>query len=117
MALTDDADHWSGSADADPHPNEFGPLAIGSSSTMSFNVTNTGNIPITITSVNPPTGGVFTTVTPPSCGGACTTLLGFVLNPGDVVSQPVSASPKASGPVTGPFTDRQRWREGRRPRL
>ena len=104
VALTGNAVIGQGQLTLTPTQTDFGPLAIGSSSTMSFNVTNTGNIPITITSVNPPTGGVFTAVTPPSCGGACTTLLGFVLNPGDVVSQPVSASPTASGPVTGQFT-------------
>ncbi|MGY3564794.1 Ig-like domain-containing protein [Sinomonas sp. RB5] len=71
-----------------PASLDFGDVAVGTSSTRSFQIQNTGNIPMTITKAKAPQG-VFTTTTPVSEG--------LTIPPGDSVFQSVTFTPTAFG--------------------
>jgi hypothetical protein len=71
-----------------PNPLSFGSVVVGQSSTQTFDITNTGNITLTLTKAAPPVG-VFNTSTPVSEGQQ--------LAPGDVIHQSVTFTPTATG--------------------
>ena len=68
----------------------FHKVAVGKSKTMSFDVSNTGNIPLTITKAKAPSGA-FSTSTPLSEG--------LTLGPGAFVHQTVTFAPTAVGTI------------------
>ncbi|MDP5226843.1 MULTISPECIES: choice-of-anchor D domain-containing protein [Arthrobacter] len=71
-----------------PASLDFGNVPVGASSTSSFQIQNTGNIPMTITKAKAPLG-VFSTTTPVSEG--------LTIPPGDSVFQSVTFAPTAVG--------------------
>jgi hypothetical protein len=71
-----------------PNPVAFGAVAVGQTATQIFDISNTGNITLTITKGAPP-AGVFNTTTPVSEGQK--------LAPGDIIQQSVTFSPTATG--------------------
>ncbi|WP_369263985.1 choice-of-anchor D domain-containing protein [Streptomyces sp. R35] len=77
-----------------PTSTDFGDVAVGKSVTKTFDISNTGNIPLTITKAAPPTDPFH--VTSPISEGQ-------VLGPEDVVHQAVTFSPTAVGKVTGTY--------------
>ncbi|MGF1425835.1 choice-of-anchor D domain-containing protein [Kitasatospora sp. LaBMicrA B282] len=77
-----------------PTNTDFGRLRVGTSATATFDVSNTGNIPLTITKAAPP-AAPFTTTNPLSEGQ--------VLGPGQVIHQSVTVTPTATGTVTGSY--------------
>ncbi|MFE0459103.1 choice-of-anchor D domain-containing protein [Kitasatospora sp. NPDC058965] len=77
-----------------PATTDFGPVRVGQSATASFDVSNTGNIALTITKAAPPTAP-FTVSNPMSEGQ--------VLGPGQVIHQSVTVTPTAVGPITGTY--------------
>ena len=73
--------------------NEFGPVAVGSTASKSFTVTNTGGTNITITKSKPPSGGAFT---------ATTSLAeGSTLEPGASLTETVAFAPTTPGLASG----------------
>lgn len=72
---------------------EYGPAMLGSATTQSFTVSNTGGSAVTITKSKPPVGGDFTALT----------LLqeGETINPGQSITETVTFSPSAEGPRSG----------------
>ena len=72
--------------------NEFGQVAIGSTATKSFTVTNAGGTNINITRSKPPSGGEFTATTSLSEG--------TTLAPGASLTETVAFTPTAPGPAT-----------------
>jgi hypothetical protein len=77
-----------------PATTDFGRVVVGTSRTLSFNVTNTGNIPITITKAKAP-AGVFSSPSPLAEG--------ITLGPDDVVHQLVTFTPTAIGKVSAAY--------------
>ncbi|WP_370114303.1 choice-of-anchor D domain-containing protein [Streptacidiphilus sp. MAP12-33] len=77
-----------------PTTTAFGSLAVGTSKTLTFDIANTGNIPLTITKAAPP-AAPFQVSNPISEGQ--------VLAPGEVVHQGVTFSPTATGAFTGVY--------------
>ncbi|NJP45467.1 choice-of-anchor D domain-containing protein [Actinacidiphila epipremni] len=71
-----------------PSPLNFGAVVRGSSSTRSFTITNTGNVPVTVTKAKAP-AGVFTSSDPLAEG--------LVIGPEQSVRQTVTFSPTATG--------------------
>ncbi|MDP9883485.1 uncharacterized protein with LGFP repeats [Sinomonas atrocyanea] len=71
-----------------PASLDFGNVPVGASATRSFQIQNTGNIPMTITKAKAPQG-VFSTTTPVSEG--------LSIPPGDSVFQSVTFAPTAVG--------------------
>ena len=71
-----------------PNPVAFGSVAVGQTATQTFDITNTGNITLTLTKAAPPVGA-FNTTTPVSEGQQ--------LSPGDVIHQTVTFTPTATG--------------------
>ena len=71
-----------------PSSLSLGSVAVGSAQTASFDITNTGNIPVTVTKAKAPNGD-FTSATPLSEG--------LVIGPGQVVHQSVTFTPSAPG--------------------
>jgi len=73
--------------------NEYGPVAVGSTVTKSFTITNSGGTAVTITKSKPPIGGSF----------AATTLLqeGSTIQPGETVTEKVAFTPTAPGYLSG----------------
>ncbi|QGF23869.1 choice-of-anchor D domain-containing protein [Raineyella fluvialis] len=71
-----------------PSTLDFGSVPVGSSRTLNFDVTNTGNIATTITLAKAP-AGVFSTSSPLSEG--------VVVGPGQVIHQPVTFTPTTVG--------------------
>ncbi len=71
-----------------PTSTDFGTVTIGSTKTLTFDISNTGNIPLTITKAKAP-AGVFSTDTPVSEG--------LTLAPGAVVHQRVTFAPTTPG--------------------
>ena len=69
--------------------NEFGNVAVGSTATRSFTVTNTGGTAVAITKSKPPSGGAF----------AATTSLaeGTTIAPGETLTETVAFTPTAPG--------------------
>ena len=77
----------SGSAD-------FGPVSLGQQASQTLNISNTGNLPMTITGYRAP-AVPFGTPTPVSTG--------LSLNPGDDLRLPVLFTPQSTGTVTGAY--------------
>ncbi len=71
-----------------PNPVAFGNVSVGQTATQTFDITNTGNITLTLTKAAPPVGA-FNTTTPVSEGQQ--------LSPGDVIHQTVTFTPTATG--------------------
>ncbi|GGN86709.1 hypothetical protein GCM10011579_078800 [Streptomyces albiflavescens] len=77
-----------------PTSTSFGDVAVGKSVTKTFDISNTGNIPLTITKAAPPAAPFH--VTSPVSEGQ-------VVGPEDVIHQSVTFSPTALGSVTGTY--------------
>jgi hypothetical protein len=77
-----------------PTSTDFGGVLVGTSRTVTFDISNTGNIPLTITKAKAP-AGVFSTDTPVSEG--------LTLAPGAVVHQRVTFTPTAVGPASADY--------------
>ncbi|MFE9428498.1 choice-of-anchor D domain-containing protein [Kitasatospora sp. NPDC006697] len=77
-----------------PASTDYGAVRVGDSAAATFDVANTGNIPLTITKAAPP-AAPFTTSNPLSEGQ--------VLGPGQVIHQSVTVTPTATGPITGSY--------------
>jgi hypothetical protein len=71
-----------------PNPVAFGSVTVGQTATQIFDISNTGNIGLTLTKAAPPVGA-FNTTTPVSEGQQ--------LSPGDVIHQTVTFTPTAAG--------------------
>jgi hypothetical protein len=71
-----------------PNPVAFGAVSVGQTATQTFDITNTGNITLTLTKAAPPVGA-FNTTTPVSEGQQ--------LAPGDVIHQTVTFTPAVAG--------------------
>jgi hypothetical protein len=71
-----------------PNPVAFGSVTVGQTATQTFDISNTGNITLTLTKAAPPVGA-FNTTTPVSEGQQ--------LSPGDVIHQTVTFSPSTTG--------------------
>lgn len=77
-----------------PTSTDYGSVQVGQSVTKSFDISNTGNISLTLTKAAPP-AAPFLTSSPVSEGQ--------VLGPGDVVHQAVTFSPTSVGASTGTY--------------
>lgn len=77
-----------------PTTSAYGSVSVGTSRNLTFDISNTGNIPLTITKAAPP-AAPFLTSNPISEGQ--------VLAPGGVVHQGVTFSPTATGVFTGVY--------------
>ncbi|MGI5460591.1 choice-of-anchor D domain-containing protein [Streptomyces sp. CA-249302] len=77
-----------------PTSTDFGQVKVGQSVTKTFDISNTGNIPLTITKAAPPAAPFH--VTNPISEGQ-------VLGPDDVVHQSVTFSPTSVSAVTGTY--------------
>jgi len=77
-----------------PGALNFGGVDVGSSVTRSFDVTNSGTIPLTITKAKAP-AGAFTTATPLAEGQ--------VIPPGDTIHQDVTFTPADAYPGTAQY--------------
>jgi hypothetical protein len=75
-----------------PTSRAYGAVSVGESKTLSFDIANTGNIPLTLTKAAPP-AAPFLVPTPISEGR--------VLAPGEVVHQAVTFSPASTGNFAG----------------
>jgi len=73
-----------------PSSTDFGNVVVGTPRTLSFDIGNSGNIPITISLAKAP-AGVFTADPPLSEG--------VTLGPDDVIHQQVTFTPTATGPA------------------
>lgn len=73
---------------------DFGTVPVGGSRTLAFELTNTGNVPVTVTKAKAP-AGVFGTTSPLAEG--------LVLGPGATARQTVTFAPAATGPVPGTY--------------
>ncbi|MET8536262.1 choice-of-anchor D domain-containing protein [Streptomyces sp. NPDC005065] len=77
-----------------PTSSDFGQVPVGQSVTKTFDISNTGNIPLTITKAAPPAAPFH--VTNPLSEGQ-------VIGPEDVVHQAVTFSPTSIGVATGTY--------------
>lgn len=77
-----------------PTSMNYGSVAVGTSRTLSFNVANTGNAPLTITLAKAPVSA-FTAAVPLAEG--------LILGPGSSVRQDVTFTPSATGTVTDQY--------------
>lgn len=77
-----------------PSTLAFGQVPVGQSVTKTFDISNTGNLALTITKAAPP-AAPFSVSNPVSEGQ--------VLNPGDVIHQAVTFGPTTVGAVTGTY--------------
>ncbi|MFH8733531.1 MULTISPECIES: choice-of-anchor D domain-containing protein [unclassified Streptomyces] len=77
-----------------PASTDFGSVAVGKSVTKTFDISNTGNIPLTVTKAAPPTAPF--QVTNPLSEGQ-------VIGPEDVIHQAVTFSPTAVGAASGVY--------------
>jgi hypothetical protein len=73
---------------------DFGSVAVGSSKSLSFTITNTGNIPVTVTKAKAPDGD-FTSPTPLSEG--------LIIGPNQTAVQSVTLTPTTAGTLTGAY--------------
>ncbi len=78
-----------------PATLEFGSVGAGGAKTLSFDVRNTGNVPVTITKAKAPTGAFFS-ATPLSEG--------LTLPPDAVIHQQVTFSPTATGAIAATYS-------------
>ncbi len=72
-----------------PLSGEYGSVAVGTSATRTFTVTNTGGANVTITKSKPPTGGAFAATSPLSEG--------TTIKPGETLTESVAFTPAAPG--------------------
>ncbi|MFI8825347.1 choice-of-anchor D domain-containing protein [Streptomyces sp. NPDC053431] len=77
-----------------PTSTDFGTVKVGQSVTKTFDISNTGNIPLTITKAKPPTAPFL--VTNPLSEGQ-------VIGPEDVIHQAVTFSPTSLGTVNAAY--------------
>ncbi|WP_252845618.1 choice-of-anchor D domain-containing protein [Actinoallomurus purpureus] len=77
-----------------PGAVDFGSLATGSSRSLSFDITNAGNLPVTVPKAKAPIGD-FTSIAPLAEG--------TVISPGDVVHQSVTFTPTRPGAQTATY--------------
>jgi hypothetical protein len=77
-----------------PDSVEFGATVLGTARTLSFDLANSGNIPITITKAKAPAGD-FSAANPLSEG--------VILGPEDTLHQEVTFTPAALGPATARY--------------
>lgn len=77
-----------------PTALSFGSVPVGGARTLSFSITNTGNVPVTITAAKPPAGAFASAVPLPE---------GLVLGPGAVAHQAVTFSPTSLGARTSRY--------------
>ena len=77
-----------------PSTTDFGRVVVGTSRTLSFDIMNTGNIPLTITKAKAP-AGVFTSPSPLSEG--------ITIGPDDVVHQLVTFTPTGLGTASASY--------------
>lgn len=89
VPLTGGAVSGYGNLSITPSSVNFGDVAVGSTGTAGFDVTNTGTAPLTITKAKAPTG-VFTTAVPISEGQS--------LGPGQGIHVDMTFTPTAAGP-------------------
>ncbi|MCW2940041.1 MAG: legume lectin beta domain protein [Actinomycetia bacterium] len=88
IPVTGSATSGSGHLSIVPAVTAFGPVDVGTARTLSFDLTNTGNIPLTITKAKAPASD-FTSNSPLSEG--------LVIGPGQVVHQEVTFQPTRPG--------------------
>ena len=72
---------------------DFGSVAVGTTATRSFTITNTGGVNVTLSKSKPPFGGEFS--------GLTTLDEGYTIAPATSVTEQVSFTPTATGPATG----------------
>jgi hypothetical protein len=77
-----------------PASTDFGSVAVGTSKTLTFDVTNTGNVPLKITLAKAPSG-VFSSANPLAEG--------VTLQPDAVLHQQVTFAPTATGSVSATY--------------
>ena len=77
-----------------PTTLDFGSVPLGASRTLTFDITNTGNIPVTITKAAPPSGDFSSTTPLPE---------GSVLQPGLTVQQAVTFTPTSATAETAAY--------------
>jgi hypothetical protein len=77
-----------------PDSVDFGSVVVGTSATLSFDVANTGNIPVTVTKAKAPAGAF---------GAANPLPEGVLLGPEDTLHQEVTFTPAATGPATARY--------------
>jgi F5/8 type C domain/Abnormal spindle-like microcephaly-assoc'd, ASPM-SPD-2-Hydin len=78
-----------------PNPVAFGSVVVGQTAMQTFDISNTGNITLTITKAAPPVG-TFNTTTPVSEGQQ--------LSPGDIIHQSVTFTPTAAGAASAVYS-------------
>ena len=83
-----------GTLTAAPGSVSFGSVPLGQTSTQTVSLTNTGNLPITITGTTAP-GVPFGLPAPVSSG--------ITLDPGYDLQVPVTFTPQSAGPVSGTY--------------
>jgi hypothetical protein len=94
VPLTASADTGSALMVVTPPALNFGSVATGTTRTLTFEITNVGNVPLTIERAAPP-AGAFSTSDPLSEG--------IDIDPGVVVHQTVTFRPEVAGPVAGVY--------------
>lgn len=88
IPITGTATAGAGHLTFSPPTLSFGNVAVGSSATASFDITNTGNVPVTVTKAKAPNND-FTSTTPLAEG--------LVIGPDQVVHQAVTFTPSVPG--------------------
>ncbi|PBC60104.1 hypothetical protein BKI49_31030 [Streptomyces sp. Tue6028] len=94
VLLTGSAETGQAHLTVTPTSTDFGSVAVGKSVTKTFDISNTGNIPLTITKAAPP-AAPFQVTNPLSEGQ--------VIGPEDVIHQSVTFSPTAVGAASGTY--------------
>jgi len=77
-----------------PPTTDFGSVPVGTSRTLTFDIQNTGNIPLVVSKAKAPVG-VFSSAAPLDEG--------TTIGPDDVVRQQVTFTPKATGQVSATY--------------
>jgi hypothetical protein len=94
VPLTGTGQSGQGQLAFNPASTDFGRVVVGTSRTLSFDIENTGNVPITVTKAKAPSG-VFTAASPLSEG--------ITIGPEDTVHQQVTFTPTVLGPVSATY--------------
>ncbi len=82
-----------GTLQVDHEANDYGSVLVGSESTRSFTITNTGGTAVTITKSKPPIGGEFTSAT--------SLPEGTTVQAGESITEQVTFAPTAAGAASG----------------